>query len=301
MSLIVTGSIGIDTVETPTGSVEEVLGGSCVYFAAAASFFGPVRVVGAVGDDFPDEHLDVLKQFDIDLAGLERRQGSRTFRWHGRYQKNMNSRETVSVEPNVLAEAFPPVPTSFRDSRYVFLANTHPAAQLELLEQFPDRKLAVADTMDLWIENERPALQDLLGRIDGLVLNNDEAEQLSNESNLIGAARQIVGMGPKFVVVKKGEHGALIEQDGARAVLPAYPAEKVVDPTGAGDSFAGGMMGYLAQHGQVSPAAMRRAMAYGTILASFNIESFSLKRLGQISREDIEQRFAEYQQILDIG
>ena len=298
MSQIVTGSIGIDSVEAPTGTAFEVLGGSCVYFAAAASFFGPVRLVGAVGDDFPDEHLDVLNQFDIDLTGLERRDGSRTFRWHGKYLQNMNSRETVSVEPNVLAEAFPPVPPSFRDSQYLFLANTHPAAQLELLDQFPDRKLAVADTMDLWIDTERPVLLDLLGRIDGLVLNNDEAEQLTGEPNLISAAMKIVDMGPKFVVIKKGEHGALIEHGGARAVLPAYPAKDVVDPTGAGDSFAGGMMGVLAANDDHSPAAMRRAMAYGTILASFNIESFSLERLGQISREDIEQRFNEYREML---
>jgi sugar/nucleoside kinase (ribokinase family) len=296
--LIVTGSIGIDSVEAPTGTADDVLGGSCVYFSAAASFFGPVRLVGAVGDDFPDEHLSALKRFDIDLAGLERRSGSQTFRWHGKYMQNMNSRQTVSVEPNVLAEAFPPVPASFRDSRYLFLANTHPAAQLELLDQFPDRKLAVADTMDLWIDTERSVLLDLLRRIDGLVLNNDEAEQLTDEPNLIAAAMKIVDMGPKFVVVKKGEHGALIEHGGTRVVLPAYPAKDVVDPTGAGDSFAGGMMGYLAAHGDLSPAAMRRAMAYGTILASFNIESFSLERLGQISREDIERRFEEYRQML---
>ena len=298
MSLIVTGSIGIDTVEAPTGHADEVLGGSCVYFAAAASFFGPVRVVGAVGEDFPDDHLGVLQQFNIDLTGLERRLGSKTFRWHGRYLQNMNSRQTVSVEPNVLAEALPPVPAGFRDSRYIFLANTHPAGQLELLDQFPDRKLAVADTMDLWIDTERATLLDLLRRIDGLVLNNDEAEQLTDESNVIRAAQKIVAMGPKFVVVKKGEHGALIDHGTTRVVLPAYPAQDVVDPTGAGDSFGGGMMGYLAAHGDLSPPGMRRAMAYGTIVASFNIESFSLDRLSQISREDIEKRYREYAEML---
>lgn len=301
MPLIVTGSIGIDSVEAPTGTAEDVLGGSSIYFAAAASFFGPVRLVGAVGDDFPDHFMETFSRFNVDTAGLERRAGSKTFRWRGRYHENMNQRDTVDVQLNVLAEALPPVPEAFRNSRYVFLANTHPAGQLELLDQFPDAQLTVADTMDLWIESERETLMQLLARIDGLVLNNDEAEQLSGESNLIRAAEVIVAMGPRFVVVKKGEHGAMIEHTGASVVLPAWPARDVVDPTGAGDCFAGGFMGYLAAAEDLSSESLRKAIAYGTITASFNIESFSLDRLTQISRGDIDNRLGEYCRMLNIG
>lgn len=301
MSLIVTGSIGIDSVEAPTGKADNVLGGSAIYFAAAASFFTPVRLVAAVGEDFPDEHLETFRRFDIDLEGLEKRSGSKTFRWSGKYHENMNVRDTLAVDLNVLAEDLPPVPESYRDSEFVFLANTDPGSQLALLNQFPGRKLAVADTMDLWISTQRDKLVELLAHVDGLVLNNDEAEQMTNESNLIVAAEKICDMGPRFVVVKKGEHGALIEHGGAKVVLPAFPAKQVVDPTGAGDSFAGGMMGYLASVNDTSLPAVRRAMAYGTIVASFNIESFSLDRLKQISRADIDERFEAYRSMLEIG
>ena len=302
MPLIVTGSIGIDSVHAPTGTATDVLGGSSIYFAAAASFFGPVRIVGAVGEDFPKPFMNTLGHFaNIDLAGLERRAGSKTFRWSGKYMQNMNERQTTAVELNVLAEALPPVPEAFRDSQYVFLANTDPGSQLQLLEQFPDRALAVADTMDLWIDTQRDGLMELLRHIDGLVLNNDEAEMLTGESNLIRAAEKIVAMGPRFVVVKKGEHGAMIEHEGVKVVLPAYPARQVVDPTGAGDSFAGGLMGHLAATGDLSLGGLRRAMAYGTIVASFTIETFSLDRLGQIERSDIDQRLQTYRAMLEIG
>ncbi|MCC7193108.1 MAG: sugar kinase [Phycisphaeraceae bacterium] len=300
MSLIVTGSIGIDSIESPTGNADNVLGGSSIYFAAAASFFGPVRLVGAVGEDFPPEFLNTFRHFKVDLAGLETRKGSKTFRWRGKYHENMNHRDTLEVQLNVLAEALPPVPEAYRDSRYVFLANTHPAGQLSLLEQFPHARLTIADTMDLWIETERPTLLKLLKRVDGLVLNNDEAEQLAGDSNVIRAAEKITKMGPKFVVVKKGEHGALITHGNLKVVLPAYPADHVVDPTGAGDSFAGGMMGYLASTDDLSLPSLRKAMAYGTIVASYNIESFSLSRLMQITRKDLDTRLAEYQRMLAI-
>ena len=300
MSLIVTGSIGIDTVETPRERAVSVLGGSSSYFAAAASFFGPVRIVGAVGEDFPDVFYKTLEHFNLDLRGVEKRVGSQTFRWRGKYHQNMNHRETLDVQLNVLDEAIPPVPEEFGDSRYVFLANTHPASQLAMLNQFPHRVVAVADTMDLWIQTERATLTELLGRIDGLVLNNDEAEQLSGEVNLMRAAEKIVEMGPRFVVVKKGEHGALIEQGGAKIVLPAYPARDVTDPTGAGDSFAGGMMGYLAATDDLALPSLRQAMAYGTILASFAIESVSLDRLKQLSRTEIESRHTSFREMLKI-
>jgi sugar/nucleoside kinase (ribokinase family) len=301
MSLIVTGSIGIDSVEAPTGQAENVLGGSAIYFAAAASFFSRVRLVGAVGEDFPDHFLDTFRHFNIDLAGLERRSGSKTFRWRGKYHANMNQRDTLSVELNVLAEDLPPVPPHFCDSQYVFLANTDPGNQMKLLAQFPRRKLAVADTMDLWIHTQRDALITLLGQVDGLVLNDSEAIALTGHSNLIRAGDSVLAMGPRFVVIKKGEHGAVfMHQDEGICMLPAYAARHVVDPTGAGDSFAGGMMGYLASNGGLDGEGFRRALAYGTMVASFNIESFGLERLKQITRADLDKRLNEYARMVRV-
>jgi sugar/nucleoside kinase (ribokinase family) len=304
MSLIVTGTIGIDTVHTPTGSAEMVLGGSCAYFAAAASFYTPVRVVAAVGGDWPSEHCELLERFpNVSLEGLERRPKSQTFAWGGRYLDNMNSRETLFTHLGVLEEAPPAVPDSYRDSKYVFLANTHPQVQLDLLKQFPNRKLAVADTMDLWINIAKDELLALLQKIDGLALNYDEAEQLTGQRNPVTAARAILKMGPSFVTVKKGEHGAvLVHRDGV-AVVPAYPAEleHVVDPTGAGDSFAGGMMGYLASTGSTDFHDVQTALAWGTVTASFAIESFSLSRLASISRADLDERLQKFREAARIG
>mgnify|MGYP006299821195 CR=1 FL=1 len=298
MSLIVTGSIGIDTIITPTGRADKVLGGSCTYFAAAASFFAPVRILGAVGEDFPDEHMKIFEHFAADTKGLERRAGSKTFSWTGKYLENMNERETLEVHPNVLEEPLPPVPEEYRDSQYVFLANTHPASQLELREQFPDAKLVVADTMDLWINTAADELKQVMKRIDGLVLNDSEAQLLTGESNMISASHKIVEMGPKFVVIKKGEHGCLLQHVDGTGVLHAYPAMNVVDPTGAGDSFGGAMMGYLAAEDMVDLPRIKRSLAYGTIVASFTIEAFSLQRLTEISRGDIDQRLSEFADLI---
>ncbi|MEX0776761.1 MAG: PfkB family carbohydrate kinase [Phycisphaeraceae bacterium] len=307
MSLIVTGSIGIDSIEAPTGTVDDVLGGSAIYFAAAASFFGDVRLVGAVGEDFPASFLDTFRHFKVDLAGLEQRRGSKTFRWRGKYHQDMNRRDTLSVELNVLAEKLPPVPQAYRDSQYIFLANTHPAGQLELLAQFPNHRLVVADTMDLWIANERPTLLELLKQVDGLVLNYEESFQLTGKTNIVHAAEAVMAMGPAFVVIKKGEHGAFLMLDKHAVALPAYAARDVVDPTGAGDSFAGGMMGYLATRaGQSYDQApslrdLRMAMAYGTIVASYNIEAFSLGRMLKLTRKDLDDRMADYCRMLMIN
>lgn len=300
MSLIVTGSIGIDTVITPDGRADRVLGGSCVYFSAAAAFLTRVRLVAAVGEDFPEEHQQLIRRFDIDDAGLEKRAGSKTFAWTGKYFDNMNQRETLEVAPNVLAEALPPVPEQFRDSRFVFLANTHPAGQLELRSQFPEAQLVVADTMDLWIETAREPLVELLGKIDGLVLNDSESAQLTGIKNAMDAAEAIMKMGPRFVVVKKGEYGCvLVHRDGIVA-LPAFPARRVVDPTGAGDSFAGGMMGYLARKGEVTLDTLRQSLAIGTVVAGFTIEDFSLRRLVSLEVPELKARLAEYADMLRI-
>jgi len=301
MSLIVTGSIGIDTIHTPTGQAPDVLGGSAIYFAAAASFHGPVRLVGAVGDDFPAELEKPFHHFNIDLEGLEKRAGSKTFRWTGKYLDNMNDRETISVDLNVLAEDSPPVPASYVGSEYVFLANTHPGAQMGLRAQFPQAKLVVADTMDLWIETAQDLLKDLLKQIDGLVLNDSEAHLLTGETNIVKAGEAILALGPKFVVIKKGEHGAfLLHKDGAVA-LPAYPAREVIDPTGAGDTFGGGFMGHLAATGDLSLDNLKRAMAAGTVVASYNIEKFSLDRLLEIGAAELDARGSEYAQMLNVS
>ncbi len=304
MPLIVTGSIGIDTVHTPHAQVEGILGGSCAYFAAAASFHAPVRVLAAVGGDWPDEHRQLLSRFEnISLDGLETRAESRTFAWGGRYFDNMNQRETLFTELGVLEEELPPVPAQYRDSEYVFLANTHPANQTALAGQFPNRKLAVADTMDLWINIARPELLQMLGTVDGLVLNDSEAEQLTEITNAVTAARKILEMGPTFVVVKKGEHGAVLVHRDGLATIPAYPAEQhqVVDPTGAGDAFAGGMMGHIAAVGMTDFASIQTALAWGTVTASFAIESFGLARLTEISRGDIDERMRKFQGLARVG
>ena len=304
-NLIVTGTVGIDSIIAPTGTAESVLGGSCTYFSAAASFYGPVRMVAAVGDDFPNEHLKALAKFRaIDTSGLEVRKGSKTFRWTGKYHENMDHRDSLETQLNILMEAPPPVPAKFRDSQYVFLANMHPGLQAGMLAQFPKHKLAVADTMDLWIKVARPELEKLLGMIDGLVLNYDEAELMTGMRNPVAAARQILKMGPRFVVVKKGEHGALLIHEDGLGALPAYPAEKVIDPTGAGDTFAGGMMGAIASGAAGgSPGSfgqVLRALAHGTVIASFNIEEFSLDRLKSLKPSELRKRYAEYLKMIHV-
>ena len=300
MSLLVAGTVCIDTIYTPTVHVENVLGGSCTYFAAAASFHGPVRLVAAVGEDFPLEHHRTLARFkNIDASGLEVRTGSKTFRWGGKYHDNMDRRDSLFTELNVLGEAPPRIPEQFRDSRVVFLANMHPGTQAGMLKNLPKHRLVVADTMDFWINGARPELNALLRQVHGLVLNYDEAELFTGKRNPIAAAREILKLGPRFIVVKKGEHGALlIHRDGIGA-LPAYPAEKVVDPTGAGDTFAGGMMGSLAAS-SATPAQLLgfdnilRALAHGTVIASFNIESFSLDRLKTLKPAELRKRYEAY-------
>ena len=294
MSLLVTGSIGIDTIETPFGKRDDVIGGSAIYFSYAASFFTPVRLVGAVGDDCPPNLFKVLEGRDIDLSGLERRKGSKTFRWHGSYVKDMNEAVTLKVDLNVLAEQAPKIPQPFLDSKYVFLANTHPVLQQEMAGNLKGAKLIVADTMNLWIQTEQKELKKLLGQIHGLVLNDGEARLLTEKKNLIAAAKDVLKMGPKFVVIKKGEHGCLLCSANDTFVLPAFPAEQVVDPTGAGDSFAGGMMGYLSTQGIFSSATIKRALAFGTVVASYTIADFSLAGLQSATREAIDDRWQQY-------
>jgi sugar/nucleoside kinase (ribokinase family) len=304
MSLLVTGTIGIDTVHTPTGSVEGVMGGSCAYFAIAASYFGRVRLVAVVGGDWPDEHRRALQAIDnISLEGLEVRPGGRTFAWGGRYLENMNERETLFTELGVLADDPPIVPQAYLDSRFVFLGNTHPVEQLRMLDQCPVGAFTVADTMNLWIDTAHGELMDLLGRIDGLVLNDSEATQLTGVNNAVTAGRRILKFGPSFAVIKKGEHGCVLVHADGVAALPAYPAEAecVVDPTGAGDSFAGGMMGHIAATGRTDFATIQASLAWGTVIASFTIESFSLDRLARLTRAEIDQRMSMFKEMTQVG
>ncbi len=299
MSLLVSGSIGLDAVDTHAGKRQNLIGGSAIYFAYAASFFSPVRLVGVVGDDCPREMLEVFHGRDVDTAGLEIRKGSKTFRWHGSYLRDMNEAVTVEVDLNVLAERAAKIPQQFLDSKYVFLANTHPVLQQADLAALKGPRLAVADTMNLWIQTERKELDKLLTKVQGLVLNDGEARLLTEKKNLIAAARDVIKMGPKFVVIKKGEHGCLMVSDSETFALPAFPTLAVVDPTGAGDSFAGGMMGYLATQSSLSAATIKRALAFGTVVASFTVGDFSIGGLAATTREKIDDRWQEFKNIMN--
>ena len=304
MKLVVTGTIGIDTVQTPRAKREGVSGGSAAYFAAAASQLCPVRLVAVVGGDWPTEHHSILKSFSgVCLDGLESRTNSRTFAWGGKYFEDVNRRETLFTEVGVLQEEPPRVPTAYADSELVFLGNTHPSVQLGFVDQFPKRKLVVADTMDLWIRTANPELRALLQRVDGLIVNDSEAAELTGVRNALSAGRKILDMGPKFVVVKKGEHGAILIHPEGSAVIPAFPIDdaNVVDPTGAGDSFAGGFMGYLAREGRFDFASLQKAMAYGTVVASFSLEAFGLDRMRTLKFDEITKRLAQFQQMARVG
>lgn len=294
MSLLVTGSIGIDDVKTPQGEAKGVYGGSAVYFSLAAQLFTPVRFVGVVGEDFPADFRAYLEKQKIDLAGLEVRKGSKTFRWSGSYAGENADAETTAIQLNVLAEAGPRIPAQFAETQYVFLAATHPALQKDLVSQLKSPKFIMADTRDLWIKTERAPLMDVFKMVHGVIMNDFEARLLTEETNLVLAGRKILGMGPQFVVIKKGEHGSMLVSRDNVAVLPAYPTTQVVDPTGAGDSFAGGMMGYLTTCGELSFAAIKQALARGTCTASFTIEDFSMRRIEKVTTGDLANRLGEY-------
>lgn len=291
MNLVVVGSAGIDSVETPAGRVSDVVGGSAVYCALAAALFTPVGVAANLGEDYPQAIWERLAARGADLRGVRRHPGQPSFRWSGRYQGDLNSAETLRTEVNVLA-LDPQPPASYAGTPLLFLANMGPAVQARMLELLrPGR--AFVDTMNLWIRNDRPELLALLRRVYGLVVNEGEARQLSGEDNLIRAGDALLQLGPEVVVVKKGEHGAFLFHRQFRFALPAYPVRRVVDPTGAGDSFAGGLLGVLAAGGALDPPSLRRAMAYGTVLASFTVEDFSTLGLERLERTAVEHRLAE--------
>lgn len=297
MAVTVVGSLAFDTIHTASGTAESVLGGSATFFAAAAAYFGPVRLTGIVGEDFPESFREELRARDIDLAGLETKPG-RTFRWEGRYSADMNSRETIAVELNAFGEFEPTIPGAYRESEVVFLANAPPKTQLKVLEQMERPKFVACDTMDLWIETARDDLQALLGKVDCVTINDGEARDLTGHANLYTAARMVLGWGPSAVIVKKGEHGAICVTNDGSSALPAYPVERLVDPTGAGDSFAGGLCGYLAESGDFGLNAIKRGLAYGTICASFAVQGFSLHGFRNVDREDIDRRLDKFRAML---
>jgi sugar/nucleoside kinase (ribokinase family) len=297
MSLIVVGSVALDTIETPHGRVSDALGGSAVHFALAASMLAPVRLVGQVGRDLPEKALEPLRRRGVDLRGLQRKDG-KTFRWSGRYSSDMNQRETVSVELNVFGQYAPEIPPAFRTSRFVFLANGSPEHQMQVLDQMRGPCFAVVDTMDHWIHSSRPVLAALFKRVQAVVVNDSEARLLSGEEFSLRAAGRILRMGPKYVIVKKGEHGAVMVGRDGTFVIPAFPTGEVRDPTGAGDTFAGGMMGYLARRGRVTSATLRRGIAYGTVLASFNVEDFGVRRVASLTLPKVEARLREFRKML---
>jgi sugar/nucleoside kinase (ribokinase family) len=293
MSVLVVGSVALDSVETPFGKAENVIGGSGTFFSASASHLAPVQLVGVVGSDYPMDQLAPLEAHGVDMAGLEQADGN-SFRWRGRYRHDLNSAETLETHLGVFSHFSPKIPPQFRDAPFVFLANIDPRLQLEVLQQVHTPKLVACDTMNFWIESRRPDIIELIRHVDLITLNDAEARQLTDCFNLVKAARWIMERGPRMVVIKKGEHGAFLFKKDSIFFAPAYPLESVFDPTGAGDSFAGGFMGYLARTGDLSDASLRRAVVYGSAMGSFAVEKFSVQRLLEITPKDIAARVADF-------
>ena len=295
MSVLVVGSIALDTVKTPVEEHADLLGGSASYAAVGASFFTPVKLVGVVGEDFPEDHLTFLRGRQIDLVGLQQLPG-KTFRWSGEYMWDMNIRETRSVELNVFEHFTPTLPAPYVDSPFVLLANIAPSLQSHVLDQMQRPRFVIADTMDLWINIARADLEALLTRVDMLILNDGEARQFTGETSLIKAGHKIRAMGPRFVAIKKGEHGCLLFGQNEFFSCAAYPLEDIHDPTGAGDTFAGGLAGYLAANsaGEVTFEQLRHGVVFGSVLASFNVEAFSLERLRTLTQNDIDTRYQAF-------
>jgi len=298
--MLVVGSVALDSLETPFGVRKDVPGGSATFFSTAASFFGPVQLVGVVGEDFPEEHVRFLADRGVDLAGLTRASG-RTFRWSGRYGYDLNEAQTLDTQLNVFGEFRPVLPDAFRKPDFLFLGNIHPELQGQVLDQVQARpKLVAMDTMNFWIEGTREKLLEVLARVDLLFINDAEVRQLSGEHNVVKAARFVLAHGPSRVVVKRGEYGALLFEKDRTFAAPAYPLEEVFDPTGAGDSFAGGFMGFLANRGaDLDADSLRQACVAGSTLASFCVERFSLDRFRDLSRKEIDERLAAFRTLTD--
>ena len=296
MSILVVGSVAFDSVKTPFGEVDEVLGGSASYFSIAASFFSPVKLVAVVGEDFPPQHLKLFRDFSIDTKGLQKVSGE-TFRWKGEYGPALNEAKTLETRLNVFESFNPEIPKEYRDCRYVFLGNIDPVLQRKVLEQVNKPKFVACDTMNYWISSKPDELKKTLALVDILIINDGEARMLANQSNLTKAARLISSWGPKIVVVKKGEYGVAMFTDDSVFGAPAFPLEEVFDPTGAGDTFAGGFVGYLAKVGRIDEDDLRKAVVYGSVMASFNVEEFSLNRLKKLRPSEIRERYRQFKEL----
>ena len=296
MSLLVVGSVALDTVETPFGRAEDALGGSATFFSAAAALFCPVQLVGVIGSDYPVAALSFLEERGVDLAGLERAAGE-SFRWSGRYSFDLNSRDTLETRLGVFADFSPKIPDAFRDAEWVFLGNIDPELQLNVLDQVRRPRFVACDTMNLWIDIKRDRLLELLSRVDMLMVNDGEARQLSGDHNLARAARWILERGPRSLIIKKGEHGAILFTQHSTFFAPGYPLEEVFDPTGAGDAFAGGFMAHLARTGTLDEADMRRAVVYGSVMGSFAVERFSVDRFKELSMDEVEERVRAFREM----
>jgi sugar/nucleoside kinase (ribokinase family) len=295
-TVLIVGSVAMDNVKTPFGEVVDALGGAAVYSSIASSYFAPVRLVGVVGEDFPDEHVKFLSARGVDLAGMQCVPGE-TFRWSGYYDFDLSQAHTLETKLNVFQQFRPELPEAYRESDYVFLANIDPELQLQVLDQVVSPRLTVCDTMNFWIDSKRDALLEVLKRVDIAFMNDAEARQLCGTFSLIKAARQIRELGPSVVIIKKGEHGAVMVSDDTYFAAPSYPLEDVKDPTGAGDTFAGGFIGYVAAMDDISDNTLRKAVIYGSTLASYNVEDFSLRRLAYLSDEDIASRYCEFKEM----
>jgi sugar/nucleoside kinase (ribokinase family) len=297
MSVLVVGSVALDSVETPFGKADDVLGGSATFFSASASHLTKVSVVGVIGSDYPIDKLEPLKKRGVDFSGLEKAEGS-SFRWRGRYRHDLNSAETLETHLGVFSHFSPKIPEKLRSSPYLFLGNIDPRLQLDVLNQVEKPKLIACDTMNFWIQSRRLELVELLGRVDIVTLNDSEARQLTEKANLVQAAQWIMARGPRHVIIKKGEHGAFMFTEKSIFFAPAFPLENVFDPTGAGDAFAGGFIGYLAKTGDLSDENMRRAVIYGSVMGSFAVEKFSIERLMTVNQAEIDQRMREMRRLV---
>lgn len=296
MGIVVVGTVAFDTVETPFGKGENVLGGSATYFSTSASFFTDVSLVAVVGEDFPEEHVEFLKTREINTEGLQRIPG-KTFHWTGKYGYDLNEAQTLETQLNVLTEFDPKLPQSYCNAEYLFLANIDPDLQMQVLEQVKQPKLIACDTMNFWISSKPDALKKVLKKVDVVVINEGEARQFTGEANLVKAARSIIALGCQRLVVKRGEYGVLMFTADSVFAAPAYPLEEVFDPTGAGDTFAGGFMGYLANTGDTSEEGIRQAIIFGSVMASFNVEDFSLERMKRLTYEEIETRYKSFKSL----
>ena len=293
MGILVVGSVAFDSVETPFGKMDSILGGSATYFSTSASFFTDVSLVAVVGEDFPQEHVDFLKSRNIDLGGLSRESG-KTFHWKGKYGYDLNEAQTLETHLNVFENFKPVIPAEYRGADYLFLANIDPELQMEVLNQVDKPRVIACDTMNFWISSKPEALKKVIERVDILIINEGEARQFTGEANLVKAAKKILALGAKTLIIKRGEYGVLMFTASSIFAAPAYPLEEVFDPTGAGDTFAGGFMGYLANTGDLSEEGIRQAIVFGSVMASFNVEDFSLDRMRRLDYKEIEARYRSF-------